>query len=217
MAESFAFKPGERINEGKLASELGVSRTPLREALNRLSIEGFLQFRAGKGFFCRTLDPQEIFDLYQLRSAIEVAGVKLAVKRAATEDIARLKAFLNETGPKPGNRSPAELVKFDERFHEELNQMSGNAEMLNVLKNINRRIHFVRWIHMSNQDRSKTQHEHMQVLSAIESGDETKAVQILERHIDRRMEEITDTVREGYSRIYMGETLRPVETESARR
>lgn len=216
MAESFAFKPGERINEGKLASELGVSRTPLREALNRLSIEGFLQFRAGKGFFCRTLDPQEIFDLYQLRSAIEVAGVKLAVKRATTEDLARLKAFLNETGPKPENRSPAELVKFDERFHEELNQMSGNAEMLNVLKNINRRIHFVRWIHMSNQDRSETQREHMRILSAIESGDETKAVQILERHIDRRMEEITDAVREGYSRIYMGETLQPVEIESAR-
>jgi DNA-binding GntR family transcriptional regulator len=55
MSVSFELKPGERLNEGKLAKRLGVSRTPLREALNRLNTEGFL----GKGFFCRELDAHE--------------------------------------------------------------------------------------------------------------------------------------------------------------
>ena len=53
MAVSYEFKPGERLNEGELAKRLGVSRTPLREALNRLNTEGFLRFTPGKGFFCR--------------------------------------------------------------------------------------------------------------------------------------------------------------------
>ncbi|WP_369721563.1 GntR family transcriptional regulator [Bradyrhizobium sp. LLZ17] len=81
MAVSYEFKPGERLNEGELAKRLGVSRTPLREALNRLNTEGFLRFTPGKGFFCRELDAHEIFDLYELRKSIEVASIRLAIKR----------------------------------------------------------------------------------------------------------------------------------------
>src|SRR6201987_1623649 len=57
MSVSFELKPGERLNEGEPAKRLGVSRTPLREALNRLNSEGFLRFPPGKGFFCRELRP----------------------------------------------------------------------------------------------------------------------------------------------------------------
>src|ERR1700743_403542 len=78
MAISYEFKPGERLNEGELAKRLGVSRTPLREALNRLNTEGFLRFTPGKGFFCRELDAHEIFALYALRQSIEVAGERFA-------------------------------------------------------------------------------------------------------------------------------------------
>src|ERR1700752_1900901 len=77
MAVSYEFKPGERLTEGELARHLGLSRTPLREALNRLNTEGFLRFTPGKGFFCRELDAHEIFDLYELRKSIEVASVRL--------------------------------------------------------------------------------------------------------------------------------------------
>src|ERR1700730_8652435 len=87
MAVSFEFKPGARLNEGAIASQLGVSRTALREALNRLNTEGFLRFTPGKGFFCRELDAHEIFDLYELRKSIEVASIRLAIKRAKDEDI----------------------------------------------------------------------------------------------------------------------------------
>jgi len=117
MAVSYEFKPGERLNEGELAKRLGVSRTPLREALNRLNTEGFLRFTPGKGFFCRELDAHEIFDLYELRKSIEVASVRLAVKRAKDEDIDALLKFLEATGPDPGERSSVELVELDETFH----------------------------------------------------------------------------------------------------
>jgi DNA-binding GntR family transcriptional regulator len=82
MTIAYEFKPGERLNEVELSRSLGASRTPLREALNRLSMEGLLRFAPGKGYFCRELDVHEVFCLYELRKAIEVAAVRLAIQRA---------------------------------------------------------------------------------------------------------------------------------------
>jgi len=87
MAINYALRPGERLNEIELSKRLGVSRTPLREALNRLSTEGFLRFIPGRGFYCRELNPKEIFDLFELRKAIEISGVRLSTHRAKAERI----------------------------------------------------------------------------------------------------------------------------------
>ena len=203
MAVSYEFKPGERLNEGELAKRLGVSRTPLREALNRLNTEGFLRFTPGKGFFCRELDAHEIFDLYELRKSIEIASIRLAIKRARDEDIDALLKFLEATGPDPGERSSVELVELDETFHERLMAMSNNAEMLRVLRNVNARIRFVRWIDMDRINRANTQAEHRAVLHALKARDEGTCVYVLERHIDRRLDTITSAIKEGYAQIYM--------------
>jgi DNA-binding GntR family transcriptional regulator len=203
MTIGYEIKPGERLNEGELARSLGVSRTPLREALNRLNTEGLLRFVPGKGFFCRDLDVQEIFSLYEFRLAIEVAAVRLSIQRAKDEDIDALLAFLDATGPDPADRTTDELVELDENFHEKLIVMSGNDEMLRVLRNVNARIHFVRWIDMDRADRKVTQHEHRAVLLALKARDEAACVAVLEKHITRRVEQITSALREGYALIYM--------------
>jgi len=203
MAVSFEFKPGERLNEGIIASLLGVSRTPLREALNRLNTEGFLRFIPGKGFFCRELEAQEIFNLYELRKSIEIAAVRLVIKRARDQDIDALLTFLRDTGPDPGERTSMELVQLDETFHERLMTMSNNAEMLSVLRNVNARIRFVRWIDMDRINRAKTQAEHRAVLLGVKARDEAKCVPLLEKHIDRRLDQITSAIKEGYAQIYM--------------
>src|ERR1700761_321338 len=208
MAVSYQFKPGERLNEGELAKRLGVSRTPLREALNRLNTEGFLRFTPGKGFFCRELDAHEIFDLYELRKSIEVASIRLAIKRARDEDIDALLAFLDATGPDPGERGSVELVELDETFHERLMAMSNNAEMLRVLRNVNARIRFVRWIDMDRINRSNTQAEHRAVLLGLKGRDEEACVAVLEKHIDRRLDTITSAIKEGYAQIYMPTAVR---------
>jgi DNA-binding GntR family transcriptional regulator len=209
MAVSFEFKPGARLNEGEIASLLGVSRTPLREALNRLNTEGFLRFMPGRGFFCRELDAQEIFDLYELRKSIEVAAVCLAIRRARDPDIDSLLTFLRDTGPDPGERTAIELVQLDEIFHERLLSMAHNAEMLRVLRNVNARIRFVRWIDMDRGNRAKTQAEHRAVLLGVKARDETKCVPVLTKHIDRRLDQITSAIKEGYAQIYMSAARSP--------
>jgi DNA-binding GntR family transcriptional regulator len=203
MSVSYEFKPGEKLNEGEIARRLGVSRTPLREALNRLNMEGFLRFLPGKGFYCRELDPREIFDLYELRKSIETSAVQLSVQRAKDDEITALLQFLDGTGPEAGTRSTIELVELDETFHERLMAMCGNTEMLRLLRNVNARIRFVRWIDMDRGDRRLTQAEHREMLLSLQIRNLGSCVAIVEKHIDRRIDQITAAIKEGYAQIYM--------------
>lgn len=203
MAVNYTFKPGERLNEVELSAELQVSRTPLREALNRLNMEGFLIFIPGRGFFCRQLDVKEVSDLYEARSALERAGIALSIQHATESEIAALDAFLDETGPEPGSRTAEELVTLDETFHERLIAMSGNAEFTRILGNINSRIRFVRWIEMDNDKRSITQAEHRNILALLGARDLDECDNALRNHIARRTDQITASIKEGYARLYM--------------
>jgi len=203
MAIAYHFKPGERINEVALAGKLGASRTPLREALNRLVSEGFLTFEKGRGFFCREFKPREIFELYQLRSILESAAARTACELASDDEIDAIRRFLDETGPDNQARTVEELVALDEHFHEQVMMLARNAEMLNVLRNVSARVKFFRWIDMESR-RQGTQTEHRAVLDAIAARDPVLADERMKAHIARRLDQITAAIKEGYSRIYLG-------------
>src|SRR5882757_2181720 len=129
MAMTFRFLPGERLNEAILAKELGVSRTPLREALNRLSTEGFLTFSANNGFFRKTMDVKEIFDLYEFRMYLEQVAVRLAVDRATDESLEEIEQFSIASAKEDPTRTVDDLVALDEKFHELLVDLSGNTQI----------------------------------------------------------------------------------------
>lgn len=201
MCMQYRLMPGERINEGELAKSFGASRTPLREALARLQAEGLVSSVPGKGFFCRRLDVQEVFSLFELRKAIESEALSLAVERASDEDIDALLNFLESTGPEPGGRSREELLELDEHYHEELMRLSGNAEMLRVLQNVNARIRFVRWVDMERRDRSQSQKVHREVLLALKARDAQRCKNLMSSHIDRRREDIAAALKEGFAQL----------------
>ena len=202
MAIGFRFKPGERLNEVELSKRLGASRTPLREALNRLSAEGFITFEVGKGFFCREFGPREIYELYQLRSVLEEAAVRLVCEFASDAELDELDRFLVETGPDDGGRSNEALVALDEHFHETLMDLTRNAEMRRILRNVNARIKFFRWIDMERR-RGETQDEHRMILAALRERNADLCAERMRRHIERRLDQITGAIKEGYSRIYL--------------
>ncbi|OZI31333.1 GntR family transcriptional regulator [Bordetella genomosp. 10] len=206
MAVSYRFKPGERINEPALARHLGISRTPLREALNRLNTEGLLTSSPGKGFFCRELDAREIYSLYEMRKIIETGAARLAVARAGDEEIAALADFLERARPGSSSLSTMALAELDETFHQRLMALSGNAEMLQVLRNINERIRFVRWIDIEQADKRRgVPHDHDAVVAALRARDADLCASVLEKHIDRRQEQISAYIREAYAKIYVRE------------
>ncbi|SNZ06581.1 GntR family transcriptional regulator [Cohaesibacter gelatinilyticus] len=203
MAINFEFMPGERINESALSKELGASRTPLREALNRLVAEGFLYFENGRGFFCRTLSPDKVQSLYEVRVAIESEAIRLAVTRATEEDIVDLEAFLEQTLPAYDQKDAAkDIVVLDEEFHLRLAMLSGNEELERMLANINARIHYVRCIDMVGRE-TKSSSDHKAILDALKSRDEEKAVTVIRKHITKRSEETTNAVRTAFSQLYV--------------
>ena len=144
MAVSFRLRPGDRLNEVALSRDLGVSRTPLREALNRLVAERLFDFRPGQGFFCRSLDAQSVFDLFELRQIIESAAARSACARATDEDLQMLRDELYETGIDITGLTIEEAVTRDEAFHLGIAKLSGNMELLQTLTRINERIRYIR-------------------------------------------------------------------------
>jgi DNA-binding GntR family transcriptional regulator len=212
-AISYEFRPGERINEIELAEELDVSRTPVREALNRLISEGMMTFIPNKGFYRLPLDITEMTSLFEVRRTIEVAAARLACQRGSNASIAELDAFWSAARKRDLRKLPfAEVASYDEQFHERLVAISGNAEYVRLLGMINARIRFVRTIALEHPRYSLASgpKEHEAIIAALIKRDADACAAVLENHIHMGLEDAMTFLKEGLSRIYLGtHQLRP--------
>lgn len=202
MAISYALKPGERLNEIELAEQLGVSRTPVREALTRLATDGFL-VESSRGYVRRPLDIQEMQDLYEARVAVERECLRLAFERAAQAGVEELAQYLEHSRAVSPDTPVQQLVELDEGFHLRIADLSGNAELRRMLASLNERIRFIRWIDMENVGRDSTQSEHAEIVQALQARDWPRAEAGLASHIALRREQIVEAIKKGLARIYL--------------
>lgn len=202
MAIAYELKPGERLSEIELAERLGVSRTPVREALARLVTDGFLE-QASRGFVRRPLDVQETLDLYEARLAIERECLHLALTRATPEQIKEAQRYLANSRKVRSDTPIRELVELDEAFHLRIAAMAHNSELVRLLENLNQRIRFVRWLSMESVGRESTQDQHQQLLDSIANGNAKEAERCLSDHITMRREQVVDAIGRGLAKIYM--------------
>lgn len=198
MVMTYQLLPGEKLNERALAMQVKASRTPLREALNRLASEGLVTTVAREGFACRPLDPKEIFDLYEMRAGIEAQAARLATERAEIAGIEGLEDLLEAATPEDQH---AELVRRDVEFHETIAKLSGNQEILRMLQTINTRVYFIRWMDRVNRQQ-ETDMAHANIFDAMMSRDGDAAATLMYNHIHRRMEHIIEVVRAGFAHLY---------------
>jgi len=201
MAILYKLRPGERVNELELSQAFNTSRSPVREALNRLASEKFLTFVPNRGFYGRELDRQDIYNLYELRKCLETAAVALAIDRAADADILAVRTFWSEVMRKSGRIPTQRLVALDEEFHVRVVALSRNDELVRALEGVNARIHFVRWVDMEERQ-SDLYGEHQSLVDALLKRDLRRCHAILDGHISRRMEEIVQVIQAGVVRLY---------------
>lgn len=208
MAVCFHFRPGHRVNEVELARSLGTSRTPLREALNRVASEGLLSFIPNRGFFARELQAGPVIALYEYRALVEAGAVRLACRRASNADLAALSAFAH-AGPQPGDDATRALrqLQFDEAFHERIAELSGNPEILRSIRSLNERIRFIRWIGLRKGAGEGLPEGHRAILAGLERRDAAAAMAQMERHIEDRTAYLTELVRESHAEIHTGNRL----------
>jgi DNA-binding GntR family transcriptional regulator len=204
MAMEYRFKPNERINELELAAKLNVSRSPIREALQRLVMEGLITFKPNHGFFCRGFDVDEILNLTDVRILLEERAVHLVANRATDDELRDLLAWWQKTSLRADALSSADLTAKDEEFHMRIAKLSGNPELAKIIEGINTRIHFVRVIEVEKHRRlSTTFTEHNNIAEALVARNADRAARIMHEHISISASDAMATVKEGLVRIFM--------------
>ena len=140
---------------------------------------------------------------------LEAGIVRAACERATDEELAELRAFVERSRDEPDDSEATRLLALDEAFHLTLARLSRNEEFVRALESVNARIHFVRWIDMQQGRRSHTQGEHMRIVQALERRDVDALPDMMRGHIGRRLDQITDVIRTGFSTIYMRDQAEP--------
>ena len=190
MIFDFALMPGDRCSESELAQRLKVSRTPLRQALQRLEREGFLQVLPKIGWQVAPLDFDTFDELYDLRVLIECHAAHLL---AEAEERGPLKALAEVWLAPPEERlaDAAEVGRLDEQFHALLVQGSGNREMARVHRQITERIRIIRRLDFTKMARiDATYDEHARILRAITRRRSDEAQRLLRAHIEQSKLEV---------------------------
>lgn len=191
-------KPGERLMEVALAEKMGVSRTPVREAVRRLEMEGLVKMTPRKGIYVAELSVKDIMDVLEVRAALDKLATQLAAGRIRQDNIRRLENIHRQYIASLQKENLPGAIKKDVEFHEVIYQASGNNKLINVAANLREQIYRFRVLYM--KDFSNAEDvllEHQNILKALEAHDTTKAGQLAEEHIVKQQQAIIRKVEKG--------------------
>lgn len=177
--------PGERLLEVQLAEEMGVSRTPVREAIRRLELEGFVVMVPRKGAYVAGLSVNDVECVYEIRTALETLAVRLAAQRMEDEDFQQLDelALAMQATWQEGNVD--NWVALDAQFHELLYKFSRNERLVQMMSNIMEQLSRYRIISLANVEvRHNSLAEHQEVIEALRRRDSAGAEAAAARHIE---------------------------------
>ncbi len=204
MALEYRFRPGEKIIESDLAALLGVSRTPVREALNRLVTEGLIEFRRNYGFYCRKLNMEEVMTLAEAVLDVELALLKHVIRRATQEELLALRSYSEGLAGVSESLPACERARGDEAFHARFADLSGNPVLASVSRNLNARIRFLRKIMMEEEaDKARAFKTQCQIVELIREGDEAAARKLLRTFLTLNHYEVHEALAKGLGRIYL--------------
>lgn len=176
--------PGVRINESKLEKIFQVSRTPVREALLALAVEGFVEVKPRAGIYVSQLTPQELLDIFEVLSYAEGLCAFLVALRITTGSIQTLKAIQSDGYSAYLERNVDKYNQYNQRFHEFLYQLSGNSYLVSQIQTMRKRTGAYRQKHLSHAARMKESwFEHQEIVRAIEQNQPEQAQKAALRHI----------------------------------
>src|SRR3989338_1805979 len=177
--------PGQKLQHQDLSDRLGVSRTPVREALTRLVQEGYVSLLPNRGFICKEINLQEAEELYDLREALEAFAVEKAVEKLDDNVLERLRQKMELYGRDIQKRFTRERLVYDQELHLEIAEIAGNETLTKALRQVFERIVLKRKTDgLYDQARGLSAHqEHLRLLEAMARRDVDKAVSIVREHI----------------------------------
>ncbi|SET51066.1 GntR family transcriptional regulator [Oceanicella actignis] len=176
------YAPGARLVETELAERFGVSRTPIREALGRLEMQGLVAHDGRRGMVVASLDHDQLGELYEVRATVEGLAARLAARHAAPEEMAILRDLVEQSRGMIGD--PAALRDNNRRFHRQMHRASHNRYLNAMLEGMRRSMALLTRVSLSDPGRgAETVAEHDAIVRAIEARDEDAAEAAARRHV----------------------------------
>jgi DNA-binding GntR family transcriptional regulator len=177
-------KPGDRIVENSMAHLLGVSQAPVREAIRDLVLLGFLKTEPYKGTSVRSFTPDELWETYMVRAALESLATRLAATRLTEEDVATLQQILDAMLVAAREQDRDRLVELDNAFHEAILKFSRNQTLYQLWKSLQYGIWSIVTYRKSTLDPEYLAARHGELLEALKSGDPEQASHAMLHHIE---------------------------------
>jgi DNA-binding GntR family transcriptional regulator len=188
-----SLEPGARIYETQLCQTLGVSRTPLREALKTLASEGLIELVAARGAVVKRFSPKDVRDMLDVLAVLESFAARLACKEASDDQIAELRALHDRMAAffKANNR--LEYYKLNQDFHSGVLRLSGNAALQSAHVAIQSRLKRIRYIGNSEPRKWKdAMAEHDEMIRRLEARDGDGLAAVLARHMEHTWERVKE-------------------------
>jgi DNA-binding GntR family transcriptional regulator len=184
--------PGAFLREKDLGS-MGVSRTPIREALGRLASEGFLERLPHRGFRVPEESLSNLLELYPIVASLELLAGRLALDRFTPSDVAELKAVNGRLAEAQDRGDVRAMLDLNTEFHRLISERGGNRRLAMLLDDLRSQLTRLELWYYSGRDRTQRSiREHEEIIAAIESGDRPRALSLLERNMSLTYRSLMD-------------------------
>jgi DNA-binding GntR family transcriptional regulator len=187
-----ALAPGTFLREKDLES-MGVSRTPIREALGRLASEGFLERLPHRGFRVPEESLRNLLELYPIVASLELLAGRLALERFSPADVTELKAVNGRLAEARDRGDVRAMLEQNTRFHRLISERGGNRRLAMLLDDLRSQLARLELWYYSHRDRTQRSiREHEEIIAAIELGDRPRALSLLERNMSLTYRSLVD-------------------------
>ena len=189
--------PGERLMENQLADKLGVSRTPVREALRMLELENLVELVPRKGAQVLDMSEKDITNILEVRSALEGLATSVACKKMSKEDLQQLKNMEVDFEKAVADNDVERFVDIDEDFHDMIFAATENDKLINIFRNLRIQLYRYRMAQAKNNETSMSTivAHHRSIIRAIENHDAEEGASIAQGHIKYQTESILRFIR----------------------
>lgn len=196
--------PGQKLVDRDLAAQLGVSRTPVRQALGRLAMMGLVEARSRRGYYVAQYTPEQMSDLYEFRKILEVNAARLAAQNADAEHLREFNSILldlDKIAIGPDNR--AKIVELDFQIHDLIARASGNASLHQASHNLMDKLKCFIWVDwmssasVADLDSITVAHrDHQALIRHIIAKDAEGAARLMNAHIDKAQQGLMKMCRQ---------------------
>ena len=188
-------KPGERLMEIKLANEMGVSRTPVREAIRKLEQEGLVHLTARKGAEVAPINAKDLKEVLEIRKALEGLACQMACQNATSEDLMKLEDYNQDISKAIEDNDIEKIARLDVRFHEQICILSGNTQLIQILSRLKEHLYRYRLEYIADiKNKNTIIEEHSRIIQDMIKKNEKAVRKDIEHHIEMQEKYILNSL-----------------------